>query len=297
MANIKIDFYRVQMPEDTQTTFEQIIDRVRIGPNDANRNEDYRGVPVRLQESSAQGDWRYAEMIRIRLDEVPLRASLSVGSIGPFDFEEDEGIGEETAFLYNTNLRVMALQRNRFGVSPNMISLYFTMKGHTNRFIVLQPIIQLDAFRRVSKFGIIRKFDIRIAGLENFQDFRGMGYSGHALAGLMENFRAPTVSVSLSMGKGSRRGSLSIEAIMDEIRSAMRLSESNAVQKIEVTGREYNEAEIEVIDLLKDRMTEMVEVQLDQNRRIPYEGRKTALREALRRRSDELARMFVLPGD
>ena len=296
MANIKIDFYRVQMPQDTQPSFEQIIDTVQIAPNDANRNEDYHGVPIRLQESSSQGDFRYAKMIRIRLDEVPLRASLSAGSIGPFDFEEDEGIGEETAFLYNMNLRVMVVQRNRFGVSPNMIALYFNMKGHINGFIVLEPIIQLDAFRRVSQLGIIRKFDIRIAGLENFQDFRGMGYSGEALAGLMENFRAPTVSVSLSMGR-TRRGSLSIGNILDQIRSALRFTGSNAVQKIEVTGREDDQHEIEVIDILKDRMTEMVDVQLDPNRRLPHEGRKSALREALRRRSDELARMFVLPGE
>lgn len=295
MAQIKIDFYRVEMPESAHLTFEQIINTVLGLPNDHSRNEDVRGVLVRLQQAFSQGDLVGGEMIRIRLDEVPLRASLSVGSIGPFDLEEDEGLGEETAFIYNVPMRVLVIQRNRFGVSPSKLAYYLKKKGNINGFIFFDPILQAEAFQRVSRMSVIRSFDIRVAGVENYQDFRDMGLSGNALANLMEGFHAPNVSVSVSMGRSP--GSIIKGQLIADIRGALRLAGTNKVKKIRVTGKEDDLSEVEIIDILKDRMVEILTVPLDTNRRLSFDGRIASLREALRRRYAELEGMLMLPGD
>jgi len=292
MAIVKIDFYRVKMPKNTHASLEQIFELVRNLPIDASRNEDINGVTVRLQEATLQGDAYNGEMIRIRMDEVPLRVSLSAGAIGPIDLDEEEGLGEETAFLYNIPLQVLVIQRNRFGVSPLMVAHYFRMKGGLTGPIYLEPVLQSGALERLYTMGIIRKFDIRIAGLENFHSFRGMGLSGNALANLMETYQAPTISLSMSMGR--RRGSLSIDNVFRQIRSALEFVSTNQVKKIEVTGRENDFSEVRVIDLVKDRMIEYADVPLDPHRRLTYNSRINALRNALARRHNEIERMFVL---
>jgi hypothetical protein len=111
---IKINFYRVYMPDGAGITFEGILESVDQSPNDEGRNLLVRDCPIRLQSlNKLQQGWE-GDMIRIRMNEVPIKASLA-GIVEPLEFEDNEGLGEETAFIYNPLIQVLMSQRNQSG--------------------------------------------------------------------------------------------------------------------------------------------------------------------------------------
>ena len=95
---MKVDFYKVVMPENAACKFDEILDRISAIPADDHRNVVRAGYPIRLQEATKGGAVWEGEFVRIRMDEIPVKASLG-GAIEPIELEDDEGIGEETAFL------------------------------------------------------------------------------------------------------------------------------------------------------------------------------------------------------
>lgn len=293
MPNMKIDFYRVVMPPNAARTFESIIQEVLGGPNDDGRNLDVGKHPCRLQDG---GRWQRAiegDMLRIRMNMLPVKASLS-GEVSNIDFDDDEGIGEETAFLYHPPLGVLAIQRNRYGVSPSGFLQYMEHHGHVNEPIILEPILRPGVMERMARMAVVRKFDVRVAGLQNGQLLRGQGHSLGAIATIIEELNAPSVSVSVSMDR-NRNGGLNRSTVVNTARALMRIGARDAspVRTLELTGQ-TEDGEQDVIDLIEDRMQDVVEVEQDETRRVPYSVRRDEIRAAWDRCRSEIVR--VLPA-
>jgi hypothetical protein len=120
---INVDFYRVEILGNNSDKFENIIKSVGSSANDASRTIDINHSPTRLQEFGEYPNFCDGNMMRIRMDEIPSLASVD-GDIAPITFDDDEGLGEETAFLYQIPTRVLMLQRNKFGVSASSFTKY-----------------------------------------------------------------------------------------------------------------------------------------------------------------------------
>lgn len=289
---IKIDFYRVKMPDNATSAFEDMIDEVNDLPEDESRNVDVRGFPIRMQSCGKNNRMRWGEMIRIRMDELPLKASLN-GNIELLDLEDDEGLGEETAFLYHASLGVLIIQRNRFGVSASSFTDYFHFLSKSDQPIILEPILQKEALKKLREMGIIRKFTVRIAGLNHLNIFEDEKLSISSLAKLSKTFEAPSVSISLSMGHN--QGSLTHGLVLKTVRSLLPYGSyhrDSPVKKIEVTGKDDDLSDTEVLDLLQYRMVETVDISLDENKRLSLQSRSAALQSAWQRRREELSSMF-----
>ncbi len=290
---LKIDFYRVSMPENCPLSFEQAIAQVASMSPDSARNLQIKSHFIRLLEANQGPNYWEGDIIRIRMDEMPLKASLS-GPVTPLNLAEDEGIGEETAFYYHPPSRVLLFQYNRHGVSASMASYYFRRKADIEGDIVLEPVLQEDVLLRLARMCIFRKFVFRVAGEQNAQVFQGQGHGVGALTDLIHQFQAPTIEVTLSLGR-KRQGSLGLQAVRDTIAQMLRFAAGSQpqVERLQIAGREGEEDDIRFIDLLRDRMTEMVEVSLDASRRVPPTERRRALRDAWLRRQEEVLRMYI----
>lgn len=230
-------------------------------------------------------------MVRIRMDMLPRKASLD-GALEDLDFEDDEGLGEETAFLYHPPTRVLAIQRNRSGVSASALAWYFKEKGHVEEPIQVDPVLQRDAMQRLADIRTVRRIDISVAGLENGGIFQYLGHGVADIVRLSEEFRAPKLSLSLSMGH-QRQGGIVLNRAIGLVRQLRQLAgdHPNEVQTIEISG--YDDAnEKVVLDLIEERMTAVQQVQPIANRTIPYNVRRLAVRQAWENRREELAEMF-----
>ena len=290
---INVDFYSVTMSNDEDPSFENVVRSIHETPNDESRNFDIRGVPVRLNDVNDQRRHSgiTAEMVRIRMDDLPARASLS-GNIAPFDLNDDEGVGEETAFFYHVPHRILVIQRNRSGVSAAQVAYYFACKAAINGYIHIDPILKQDTMVRFDSVEVVRKFEVSVARQQNTAALRYAGAGIGACVDMIEQLGAPHVNITLSMGHS--RGSLFKEPVKELVRRVLRISGENpdAVKKLRISGKDENEVDVPMLDLLEDRMTESVLVTQDENRRLTYAARRSAVLHAWSRRKDELMEMF-----
>ncbi len=163
--SIKIEFYRVTMPENAPA-FDTILAAITRLPNNERRTRSVGGRHVRLREiRQADGIWE-GDITRIRMTEVPGKASLD-GDFEPFEFEDDEGIGEETAFLYHARTRVLAIQYNHFGATPSLFARYMEAIGGIEGLIDFQPAINPNVITRLANMEVYRSIEIGLAGLDN----------------------------------------------------------------------------------------------------------------------------------
>jgi hypothetical protein len=276
---------------DGAPAFEHLIQQVSDMAHDDTRNLEIGANPARLQESAVWNHCHEGEMVRIRMEMLPRKASLD-GTLEDLNFNEDEGLGEETAFLYHPPTRVLAMQRNRTGVSASALAWYFKEKGRIEEPIDIAPVLQRGVMERLAQIQLVRRLEISVAGLDRGLILQNRGHGVADIVRLSEELRAPKVSISLSMGH-QRRGGLILEQVLAIARNLRELAgdHRDEVQKIEIAGIDAADEKI-VLDLIEDRMTDIQLVQPEASRTIPYRARRNAVREAWTRRRQELADMF-----
>jgi len=287
---INIDFYRVSVLDDQALRFNDLIENVSALPNNDQRNLFIKDIPVRLQICDQRPAGITADMVRIRMNALPAKASLG-GVIAPFDLDDDEGIGEETAFYYNIPKRIAVVQRNKFGVSVPLIAHYFTVKTGMGT-LVFDPIFETETMVKYASMQNVRKFEVAIAGKQNPQIFNGLGAGLSSTVDMIQALQAPCVDITISMGY--ERGSLvtqSVKAVADAL-LAIANNSPDQVKKIKITGSSNDEEQAALLNLLEDRMVETIDVPEDANRRLSYQSRISAVMQAWQRRSAELSNMF-----
>jgi len=296
---MRLPCYRVKMPDSININFETIIQKVIQLKNDESRTVDIRGVPIRLHEIYHQwGECWEGDIIRIRMTEVPVKASRR-GAISAFGLSEDEGMGEQSAFLYHPQTRVLMLQSSKFGISVSDFARYFEELGNLNQSIFVDPVIPMDALKNLNKIQEIRKFEVRAAGLENMQLLNGQDYGVQEMTRLSETFHAPQMQVSLSVGH-SKNKSLSLERAKETAFALLRISTQNKkkVSKIRISGS-TEDNELASLDLLQNRLRDDIEIIPDpgRSRNVAYGKRQEAIRKAWELRQNELISMFIPPNN
>ncbi len=284
---LKVDFFKVVLPDDFSDSFESVLNAVNVSPNDHTRNAIRNACPFRLQEAWQTEDCWKGEMIRIRMDQLPIKAKLS-GDVSSIDLEDDEGIGEETAFLYHVPTRVLTIQRNRYGVSAGVFAWYFEKKGSVES-IELQPILQKDGLQRLANIKDVRKLSLNIAGTENMAVFKDSGKSVESMLSLIDQCKSPNLTLTFSMGK--QQGSLEWAKSFAQSFAKLNQQGESSIHKFEISGK-TEDGEKSVLDLIEYRMVEEIEVELKSGRTISSSEREYAVQKAFSSRKQELLEMF-----
>ncbi len=283
---MRIDFYRVVTPQGV--TFEQLLQLACALPDDESRSLVYGGVAFRLQELRRGANIWQGDMIRIRMEDHPLKATLG-GETELIELEDDEGIGEETAFLYDPAINVLVLQRNRSGVSEKRLVTYFAQKGETGP-IALDPVVNHDVLDRLERMQTVRSLEVRVAGFEHADVYRGQTRAVEGMIGISEELSAPSLTIQATMGRqtGGLRNAI------DFVRRLVHIpgQTPQEVQKIQVSGKEHDAADTEVLDILLFRMVETAMVPLGPDRRFAPADRHNAVFEAWQRQKLGLQERF-----
>jgi hypothetical protein len=292
---ITIDFWRVGMP-DGEGTFEAALQAAASLPDDEARALVVQGAALRLQSFASTAQRREGDMMRIRMDEVPVRASLA-GEVEVFDFEDDEGVGEETGFLYIPALETLIVQRNRFAVSASRLVGYFQAAADLDGLITLEPVVEPATASNFKKLNTVRRFEVKVAGVHNAQTIKqaNPGASVKKMADLINDLSAINFNFEATMGHDS--GSLDVQAVKNAARNLIKVRSNTSVEvkKIEISGASAGDEKL-FVDLLRDRMVERPEVELDSDRRLPYAARKQAFRDAYQARKSQLQALFATGG-
>jgi len=285
---INVEFYRINILYPQDGRMEDFFNKSIQNPP-GSRNSVREGQYVRLQEGSAHGQFWSGDMLRIRMEELPVKAALS-GTVESLDLEKDEGLGEGTAFLYHIPSGILALQRNRFGVSASAFTHYMTHQ-HLGLELELDIVIEKAAFRKLDRMDTIRDFEIQIAPLDNLSFLRKQRQpSVNSMISMSQFHQAPHIDVRLKMGR--RKGGL--EGVLETAKRLLKITEAEdkIVEKMKITGVHGDEDPI-ILDLLNHRMREQVDVSAEGPRRtIPFTERQTAVRRAWDKRQHEILEMF-----
>jgi hypothetical protein len=303
-----IDFYRLEVPEGL-SPFEEILEWVMALPTEQ-RTHKFASAPIRLQSASSRQDadqkgfW-HGELVKIRMIEPPIKASLA-GNLEDIPLKDDEGIGERTAFLYHPSTRVLLLHKTLAGVSITSFLLYFQKIKGMQAEMSADPVLNLDAMRRLENFGVIQKIDLRVAGLENLSVFEQDDKAiGDVVNNLSKKFQAPFISITASMG--GKKGGLNMDAVLEYVKKFQRFSSSQknsaddkstpTTRVMRITGKDSEDSKNSaVVDLLQDCMREKIKVADNTKRKnLTYAERKECLEEAWGKRKNEIAKMFKKP--
>ena len=287
---VKFDFFQPVSLNDPQLPLRQALLTIMRLPANDSRNAPTSNGQVRAQQLTSRGDFFEGEMIRIRMDEVPIKASLD-GDVEPFELDDDEGIGEETAFLYCVSRNVLVLQRNRYGVSASTLGRYFEDRGGAGPFI-LRPILLPEVMREFANMRRLTKFEIGIAHPSVAASLRGRDPGVGAVLSLGERLSSASVKVSFSVGH--TRSSLAareVSNIVHMLTGYARTAGGENLQRLEVSGRNGDGAEV-MLDLLEWKMVDVEGIDLDSERRLPYAQRLAALRAVWNRKDRQLAELL-----
>ncbi len=283
---VKIDFYQVLMPKKFTDTFKVVCQAVS-GMTARKRNFPRGDAIIRLHKLY-DGTLMEGDLVRLRMSALPAKGDLD-GALTDIDFDEEEGLAEQTAFLFDPKTQVLLLQRNRSGVGGNTFARYFEEKGEVPEAIVLSPIIKGKTLQRLSKFQQIRKVQIGIARPHEAAKLADSGgpTSMHRYLKTLEHLQAPRMDIEVSVGR--QTDGMSFNGAVDFVKNAMGLQtgDDGDVIRILVDGKNEDD-ETETLDILKDRIIYQVQVDPDGRRRLKYSVRRNAMLKAWNDRQDEI---------
>ena len=284
-----VDFFHVEgLEKEGAPKFADVLEGL-AKRGAADRTVTARGAILRYDLHHQENRRFEGDMVRLVMDQVPGLVSMNEEGVSDIPLEDDQGIGEEAAFLYHAKLNVVALQRNR-SVSASMAATYFA--NHVGEHaLLLHPILMPETMKRLNKMKGITRLEVDIAAASG--TFWGQqNLPLKELAKITAKAEAPNISITLKTGYN--RGSLLNAEYIKEVVRGLLGDEAKGVRRLRIGG-ELAPDETVVLDLLKDRMHEYVTATAD-DRRLRYSERRAAVAEAFSRRRKDLEELYASDG-
>lgn len=267
MRKIRVDFFRADFPRQVRTfeTFLQGVNHIRQAVRLRSLGRDAALYMPNARHRSATlwtGELQY-----IRKTNLPDRIDLATLVDEALGLLPDQGLLERCHFAYRTDLEALALQANRY-VRPSTFEGY--IGDVTNSAFELTLVIKRDAYQQLMRMRTIAQVQVRIENPPDAAEFRHLGDPGvSAMADLLTNFGAAKIEVTL---KRENRGfrTLSVNGVMDFVDRLTRRNPqvAESVQSLAIKGKREDDDNLEMVDLIEDRLLFEGQVDYDEQRRL-----------------------------
>lgn len=262
------------------------------------RTFDYYQEQARLDKfwPDKVKDYWFLNFIRLRETNIPTTVKIDKES-EPLVLDDDEYIGEEVNALYDEKLGILMLQRNRFSLGVEGIEKYLNLLWNSDEETIhLRPICPLGIQQKAEKAFEYRKFTVRFADVKNNDlDTNEMKPFKKIFNGLKE-YEAINAEITVTMGY-SKNESLHKETVRETINEV--IANKGIISKAEISVKETDDSNVEVIDLFADKMHDFIFVILDKRESLAseyvashmiekYDESKGELVETLRVRENEI---------
>lgn len=214
------------------------------------------------------------DFVKFRQTQGPGRGKKKARVEG-FEFKKGESFAEETAALYDPATKYMLVQYNHSGVRAGSIAHYLSDYDESATNIYdLNPKYDPETERKLQRKAIKKSLSFRIDVTQmTAQDLKD-GIALEKAIAFGRDCSAGQITVELSAG-GTRDKSLKGK-IGDTLSALRKLAQSNpeAVQSVKVGGKETEDAAIEILDLLTERLhIELSDIKPGIDLRLPLEDR------------------------
>lgn len=295
---MRVDFFRVEVSDGVDV--DRILATIKALPQKRSerRTRLLSKVPFRMRVISKRQRFWDGDMTRIRMNDVPVRSSLD-GRETNMALADDEGIGEHTAFRYDTRTRCLAIQTTRVGVSASKWAAYLEdISGEEGivPVVVEEPGEGKETIRRLED---VRKIHIRYAGTIDAAVIANPLEGSVAGLDAISN-TAPVAEVSVSVG--NRKEGFNLQWAKTMLRNLYSQAKELAtggeqrIERIDVIGTFDDDAKAN-LNLLQFLMREESDVPVNRKtRRMMYADRKLGIADAWDKRQPQLDRMFRRRG-
>jgi len=274
---MKIHAYKVDS-FDGSRTLQDVLLQIESEPSLRERIRLINQVELRAESVSQKNGLWLMDFVRIRTSNGPGKVGRD-SEVEGFEFDEEEGFGEETAALYDPASGYILVEYNHFGVRAGAIADYLSAyDGTETSLYTFKPKYDEDVERRLLNHGITRKisFCLDITRMSEQDRQRGRALSEAIDYGRQNG--ADKIKVEISV-QGERQRSLAKNALdgLSALRSILGQN-PDAITKLEVSGKENQDSVTEVLDLIAHRLSiEFNDLVLGADLRYPRDERWRAL--------------------
>lgn len=270
--SFNIDFFRIGPSAGGPVEFRNAL-REMIARPGAGRSVFLREGRVDFHYGEEHGVIIEGEIGRVRTHDTP---SIACGdcSVEEIELEDDQGITERTAFLFDRQRGVLILHSRREALSASRIcELLDLIAKNREEFFEYSVILNPSAADDYARMQSIR--EVSISYTNEAQNMRQPDQTTLGLLQSMSIVEPEVLTVTMS-AQSKRESHLSIAAVRRFVAKALSLGEAG-VSKVNVRG--YVGDTIRAIDLIEDRLRVSVKEEV-RGRNASYEQRRSIVREA-----------------
>lgn len=259
---VKFEYFEIvsKLKDDSEQSadrlfdFQRWIDKAEKLSKLEERTFDYYSERARLEKISYDDDkgcW-LLNFVRLRETNIPLRGKIDQ-EVEPIELDDDEFIGEDVSMLYDPRLYIVMLQRNIHSLGPSGIEKYINLLWNSEKEeIFLRPIYYPNSFEKAMKAKIYRKITVKFAQLPN--SFNGSELDDSPIKPIIQSFgefKGITGEITIGIGQAKRR-ILHPETIHKTLEAIGK--NKKLFKKVQVTLKEDEEKEVEILDLFEDKL-------------------------------------------
>jgi hypothetical protein len=295
--NFKTYFFRVEV--EGERSFENLLRTIAAIPLEE-RTIEVSDSPVRLEDidlAQARGGLIGGDMERVQMGNFPTRSKLRERS-AELEFDDDEGLGHQTAFLYDARNRVLALQGNLTGVGGTRFKNYLNYMFYQRipNSLVDFHVVMLpddDTARAYGPDAEFRKLTFSVTDpnsvAETLENLEGeIPIASTMLRTPIGDEASIRMTVTLSAGRSP--ANLNRGYTQRFLRAITRAHQQGAnVEKLAALG-EFGGENAE-LNFLPTKLAHTQRIELSRSA-IPYPLRRGFLQVAMRERAAILARLF-----
>ncbi len=284
---INCDFFKVDFNGNQQLNLINLINGILTeNANISDRNLPTPDGYIRLHNWQRHGNDGCGVLLRLRTNNTARVAGITNDVLHDLQLAQNEALAEFFCFTYFDEYQILVVHRNRDAGSYNRLSQYLEALSGC-RPINFLPIISNDALNRLNSMSEVTVAELKIAIPDNLSVYDTGKESVISMIQFAKSTGATTITARISMDHSKRPLSI----IVKEIWKSLVHNHRTDTKMARVRGRNANDNEIMVIDLIADRMQERVVFQ--QNIQHPsIEDYMNALQEAYKRHRDEIAQQF-----
>lgn len=215
-----------------------------------------------------------------KLKDTNIPAKKRIGEVKEnIILRDDEYIGEFTSIIYDTQLSVMMVQSNKYGLNTRDLEVYLTelrwrylsetaRDEESPNVVRLRPIIEMNQAQKVLDAKYFRK--ITIKGADMMEDaLVPDGLMNQAIKALAAS-NGVTFEITLSMHRSGKDASLDQDYITQIVTDFESLPESQK-PKVEISKIDDDGMNIDVVNLLEPRMSDRIRVEIEPRKTIGHE--------------------------
>lgn len=200
----------------------------------------------------------FGTLVKNQMSEIPPRFNTKTGVINELDLTEWEGLAYATCFLFDPSMNMLMIESIPNGVTAHafcgFLSKNLDMPG-IEPLVVINP-VDMQKFMNMT---VITDFQVKVAKIENGSVFTNPNNGVAKIMDSADDTDALVLDFKLHAKKN--RHTLALHAIKQYVQGFISYKDTEEVQVLKVTGSETDEDPSTMIDFIKQRMHDKIEVE------------------------------------